>query len=288
MKKVKQILYGQMVDMGGFPVRQPIPTQNVEQLDPYLLLHHARIVIKPDTDYKNAGVGPHPHRGFSPVTFVFEGSVHHRDSRGNSGIVLEGGVQWMNAGMGIIHSERPAKELATKGGHQEIIQLWVNTPAAYKMDQPYYIAVQKEVMPHITPDKGDGYIQLVSGEMKGEKGKVNSPLPLLAVMGELKKEAAHSFQVPAERNTLLYLLNGELSISGHGLVERHNLVVFEKEGSDFTVKARKDTRFLLLSGETINEPLATHGPFVMNNQTQIMEAMRDYQQGKMGILIEEF
>ncbi len=288
MKKVKQILYGTLVNMGGLPVRQPLPTQHVDQVDPFLLLHHARLVVKAGTDFKNAGVGPHPHRGFSPVTFVFEGSVHHRDSRGNSGVVGEGGVQWMDAGMGIIHSERPSEALAKRGGHQEIIQLWVNTPASHKMDQPYYLALKKEDMPQFTPTKGEGYIQLVSGEMNGAKGKVNTQLPLLSAMGKLQTGAEHMFEVPEGRNTLLYLLDGELSIFGHGLVEKHQLVVFENAGSEIEVKAKKDTRFLLLSGEPISEPLATHGPFVMNNQTQIMEAMRDYQMGKMGMLVEEF
>lgn len=288
MKKVKQILYGNLVDMGGIPLRQPLPTQNVEQIDPFLLLHHARLVVKPDTNHKHAGVGPHPHRGFSPVTFVFEGSVHHRDSRGNSSVVSEGGVQWMNAGMGMIHSERPSEELAREGGYQEIIQLWVNTPAAHKMDQPYYLALQKGEIPRIDPDKGEGYIQLVSGEMNGKQGKVKTQIPLLSAMGKLHSGAEHIFHVPADRNTTLYLLDGELSISGHGLVEKHQLIVFDNEGTDIGVIVKKDTRFLLLSGEPINEPLATHGPFVMNNQTQIMEAMRDYQMGKMGMLVEEF
>ena len=288
MKKVKQILYGNVVDMGGIPLRQPLPTQNVEQIDPFLLLHHARLVVKPETNYKHAGVGPHPHRGFSPVTFVFEGSVHHRDSRGNSGVVSEGGVQWMNAGMGMIHSERPSEELAKNGGHQEIIQLWVNTPGKHKMDQPYYVALKKEDIPQLSPDKGDGYIQLVSGEMNGLQGKVKTQIPLLSAMGKLHTGSEHVFVVPEGRNSALYLLDGELSISGHGLVDKHQLIVFENEGTEIGVTAKKDTRFLLLSGEPINEPLATHGPFVMNNQTQIMEAMRDYQMGKMGMLVEEF
>ncbi len=287
MKKVKQLLYGHMVDMGGIPVRQPIPTQKVEQVDPFILLHHGRFEVKAGTDARSAGVGPHPHRGFSPVTFVFEGGVKHRDSRGNVGVVKAGGVQWMNAGMGIIHSERPSEELVEKGGFQEIIQLWVNTPAANKMDQPYYLAVQKEDMPHFDPDHGDGYLQLVSGEMNGVQGNVKTPFPLLSVMGQLEEDAYHTFLVPENANTILYLLDGELSVKGYGLVEKLNLIVFEKGGNEIRLTSKKDSRFLLLSANPLNEPLATHGPFVMNNQTQILEAMRDYQMGKMGVLIEE-
>lgn len=277
-----------MVDMGGIPVRQPIPTNTIQQIDPFLLLHHGKFEVQAGTSVRTAGVGPHPHRGFSPVTFVFSGGVHHRDSRGNSGEVNEWGVQWMNAGMGIIHSERPSKELAEKGGNQEIIQLWINTPAKHKMDQPYYLAMQKEDMARFNPDDGEGYLQLVSGEMNGHSGAVRPPLPLLSVMGELKAGATHLFSVPEERHTLLYLLNGQLSVKGFGLVDEHHLIEFEPSGTEIALEATKDTRFLLLSAPPIRESLATHGPFVMNNQTQILEAMRDYQMGKMGVLIEEF
>lgn len=288
MKRVNQLLFGHMVDMGGIPLRQPLPTSHIEQVDPFLLVHHARLKVKPGTDHRTSGVGPHPHRGFSPVTFVFEGGVEHRDSRGNQGVVSEGGVQWMNAGMGIIHSERPSKVLAKEGGYQEIIQVWVNTPASKKMDQPYYLAVQKEDMWQFEPDSGEGYVQLVSGEMRGQKGKVTTPLPMLSAMGQLKEGASHTFEVPEGWNTVLYLLDGQLRMEGFGMVDKQHLVVLEKEGDRFRVEAGADTRFLLLSAAPINEPLATYGPFVMNNQTQVLEAMRDYQMGKMGVLIEEF
>lgn len=288
MKKVKQVLYGNMVDMGGIPVRQPLPTRGVRQIDPFLLLHHGKFEVEAGTDVKNSGVGPHPHRGFSPVTFVFSGGVHHRDSRGNSGEVSAGGVQWMNAGMGIIHSERPSTELIEKGGTQEIIQLWVNTPALRKMDQPYYLAVQKNDMPHIQPDAGNGYIQLVSGEQRGEKGTVNAPLPLLAVMGDLEKGARHEFTVAEGHHTILYLLDGQVNVEGYGQVDQHNMAEFEAAGTQIEMEAAQNSRFLLLSAPAIGEPLATYGPFVMNNQSQIMEAMRDYQMGKMGVLVEEF
>jgi len=288
MKKVHQTLYAQQVDMGGIPVRQPLPTQNVEQVDPFLLLHHLKIDIKPGTDYKNAGVPPHPHRGFSPVSFVFEGGVGHQDSRGNRQEVGPGGVQWMNAGMGIIHSERPAKALAENGGTQELIQLWVHTPAAHKMDQPYYLAADKKDMPLITPEEGSGEIQLVSGEQSGQQGIVQTPLPMLSVMGRLQAGVKHTFSVPSGQNAMLYLLSGKAKLQGHGLLEGHELAILENEGTSIRIEVEEETKVLLISAEPINEPLATYGPFVLNNQTQIMEAMRDYQQGKMGFLVEEF
>ncbi len=132
LKKVKRLLLATEIDMGGFPVKQALPTQKVDRVDPFLLLHHARTQYYNDRPAKTQGIGPHPHRGFSPVTFVIEGEVHHRDSRENNQIAKEGEVQWMHAGMGIIHSERPSENLAANNGVQEIIQVWINSPADKK------------------------------------------------------------------------------------------------------------------------------------------------------------
>ncbi len=279
---VKQILYAHMVDMGGIPVRQPLPTSNIEQIDPFLLLHHHIGNFKEKTDPKNVGVGPHPHRGFSPVTFIYQGDVHHRDSRDNSSVVKAGGVQWMNAGMGIIHSERPSSELTDQGGTQEIIQLWINTPQSGKMNPPQYQAFQKADMPKISAE-----LSLVAGKQGTTTGPAKSEMPVVAVMGIIKSGEEISIEAPFE-HSMLYVLNNSVTISGYGLVEEHNLVVFEKETNKLEVRADSEVKILFLSADPLNEPLATYGPFVMNTQTEIMEAMRDYQMGKMGVLIEEF
>lgn len=271
-----------MVDMGGIPVRQPLPTANAEQIDPFLLLHHHIGNFKENTDPKNAGVGPHPHRGFSPVTFIFEGDVHHRDSRGNSSVVKAGGVQWMNAGMGVVHSERPSVELATEGGTQEIIQLWINTPKAKKMNPPEYQAFQNEDLPKISNN-----LSLVSGSEGEQDGPAKTEMPIKAIMGQMAIGETISLNAPYS-HTLMYILEGELKIEEHGLTESHNLILFEYEISDIQIEAKSDSKILFLSADPLDEPLATYGPFVMNNQTEIMEAMRDYQMGKMGVLIEEF
>jgi quercetin 2,3-dioxygenase len=153
-RSVSTLLYAQMVDMGGFPVRQPFPTTRINQLDPFLLLHDADIKVPVHTEPTHAGVGPHPHRGFSPVTFIFKGGVHHRDSRGNDSVIYSGGAQWMNAGMGVIHSERPPHDIHDIGGRQEIIQLWINTPAQHKMDQPTYYPLTAGEAAHNTSEDG--------------------------------------------------------------------------------------------------------------------------------------
>lgn len=288
MRTVKRIMFAQDLDMGGTPVKQSLPTNQIEQIDPFLLLHHLHYNFEGGSQQKIEGIGPHPHRGFSPVTFIFKGDVHHRDSRGNSAVIHDGGVQWMDAGMGIVHSERPSKQLAEKGGEQEIIQVWINTPQISKMDQPRYQPFQYDELPHLPSDQGEGKLTLVAGTLNQVTGPVKSNTNILAVMGSFKAEASSSFNIPDNMNALIYLLDGEVKIDGYGLIEGLNLIYFNREKGNIKLTAKKDVRFLLLAGEPINEPLAQQGPFVMNNETEILKAMRDYQMGKMGILIEEF
>lgn len=286
-RTVSRLLYAQTVDMGGLPVRQPFPTQVVQQIDPFLLLHHANVKVPKHLAPKYAGVGPHPHRGFSPVTFVFKGGVHHRDSRGNDSVIYEGGVQWMNAGMGIIHSERPPDDIHEIGGRQEIIQLWVNTPAKVKMEQPAYYPVEKEDMEIFQSDDGLITGRVVAGSLFDKNGKVPTYSAINAATIEAKKDGKISIPLPADHNAMLYLLDGKISLDGFGLVEELHVVHFKNDGEAISFQVLEDTRILLLSGAPIAEEVVSHGPFVMNTQTEIMEAMRDYQKGKMGVLIED-
>jgi redox-sensitive bicupin YhaK (pirin superfamily) len=273
--------------MGGMPIRQPFPTQRVGQIDPFLLLHHADVEVPEHTSPGHGGVDPHPHRGFSPVTFVFKGGVHHRDSRGNDSVVYANGAQWMNAGMGVIHSERPPKDIHELGGRQEIIQLWINTPAAHKMDQPQYFPVSAAEVPTVTLDDGKVTARIFAGSLLGQQGPVSSFTEVNAVTLELKAGGKISTSLPVDHNAFLYLLNGQVTLEGHGLVEGLNAVVFKKDGEGIALQAVEDTRILLMSAKPLDEPVVSHGPFVMNTQTQVLEAMRDYQMGKMGILIEQ-
>jgi len=287
LRTVSRLLYAEQVDMGGLPIRQPLPTRAVEQIDPFLLLHHANIKapahVKPD----HAGVGPHPHRGFSPVTFIFQGGVHHRDSRGHNSTVYAGGAQWMNAGRGIIHSERPPDDIHEIGGRQEIIQLWINTPAKHKMDVPSYFPVKSEDVPSATSEDGKVKVNVFSGELLGIKGPVPSQAVVNAATLVFQQGGKISIPLPANHNAFIYLLDGQLNVDGFGLVDELHLVHFKNDGDGVSLETTQNTRVLLLSGEPLNEEVVSHGPFVMNTQTQILEAMRDYQMGKMGILIEE-
>ncbi len=286
-RTVSRLLFAETVDMGGLPVRQPLPTAQVGQVDPFLLLHHADVKVPHLIKPEHGGVGPHPHRGFSPVTFIFRGGVHHRDSRGNNSVIYAGGAQWMNAGRGIIHSERPPQDIHEIGGRQEIIQLWINTPAGKKMELPAYFPLESEGVPETTSDDGKVSVRVFSGEVLGVKGPIPSPTEVNAATLHFAKGGRIAIPIPVHHNALVYLLDGQLSVDGFGLVDGLHLVHLNNDGDGFSAHALEDTRVLLLSGAPIGEEVVSYGPFVMNNQTQILEAMRDYQQGKLGVLIED-
>ncbi|HEY4652493.1 MAG TPA: pirin family protein [Pontibacter sp.] len=284
-RSVERLLYAEEVDMNGTPVRQPFPTGQVDQVDPFLLLHHHTTTIPPEEEPRRAGIGPHPHRGFSPVTFVYKGGVHHRDSRGNNSVVYEGGTQWMDAGMGIMHSERPPHDIQERGGVQEIIQVWINLPRKYKMIQPAYQPLHAGDTPLVA---GEGYqVQVVAGEFAGVLGPVKTLTPLLALRITLEAGATCQVPIPANYNAFLYLLDGLVMLKDFGLVEANYAAVLQNDGEGCTITARESTRILLLAGEPLDEEVTMYGPFVMNTQIEVMQAMRDYQMGKMGILIED-
>jgi redox-sensitive bicupin YhaK (pirin superfamily) len=286
-RSIRLLLYAEVIDMGGFPVRQAFPTRKVEQIDPFLLIHHADVKIPEHVKPAHAGVGPHPHRGFSPVTFIFRGAVHHRDSRGNSSIVYAGGAQWMNAGMGVMHSERPPDEIHRLGGRQEFIQLWINTPARHKKDQPEYYPLQAGEIPSFTAEDGLSSVNIIAGQLLGVKGPISTKTPVNAATLYLRKGGKITIPVPVQHNAFIYTLDGRISVGGYGLVDAFHAAVFANDGEEITLETREDTRLLLLTGEPLQEKVVSHGPFVMNSETEILEAMRDYQKGKMGVLIED-
>lgn len=286
-RTIKSILYATPMDMGGMPIRQPFPSHKAESIDPFLLLHHADIKVPTDVDVKHAGVGPHPHRGFSPVSFIFKGGVHHRDSRGNDNVIYAGGTQWMNAGMGVIHSERPPKDIHEIGSRQELIQLWVNTPAKHKMDAPAYQPLTAEETPVVKTEDARVQVNVIAGELNQVKGPVKTLSAVNTFTAIFTKGGKFFFDIPDTHNAFIYVLQGKINITGDGEVEGKYVAVFNNDGTGFELEAIEDSIVFIGTGEPLNEPVASHGPFVMNNQTELMEAFRDYQLGKMGVLIEE-
>jgi len=286
-KKVKYLIPVYLVDMGGILVKQALPTQKVNQVDPFLLLHHGVFTFTQNAPAIHQGLGPHPHRGFTPVSFVVEGEVHHRDSRGNNQIARKGEVQWMHAGAGIIHSERPSQHLTDQNGTQEIVQLWINSPASKKMNPPRYQYVAEKDIPLFESEDHQIINKLIAGSLNGLEGKIETESDLLIIWSEAKAGGSHAFNLANHHNSMLYLIRGELKIGGYGKVDKESLVVFDNQPGDIEVLSGSDAQFLLLAGVPIDEKVIQHGPYVMNSETEILEAIRDYQKGKMGILVEE-
>ena len=287
MKQVKYLLPATEIDMGGFPVKQALPTQKVQQWDPFLLLHHAKVKFSKHRLGKHQGIGPHPHRGFSPVTFVIEREVHHRDSWGNNQIAKEGEVQWMHAGAGIVHSERPSEALIERQGHQEIVQLWINSPTIKKMMPPTYSYVSNEAMTVFSSEDQKISNKLIAGNYGKHSGKVVPQSELLVIWGEGKQGGTQQLTIPKGFSSMLYLIKGNITLKGYGMIEGENLAVFDHEGDVIEMSFKEDGQFILLCGKAIDEVVTQSGPYVMNTQTEILEDMRDYQMGKFGILIEE-
>lgn len=279
-KKILKITSSAPQQVGEHRMYQPIPDQGLEQLSPFLLLHHHG-----PHEYApyNQGLpfGPHPHRGFETLTFIYEGEIEHKDSQGFSSVITEGGVQWMTAARGIVHSENLSEKQRHDGGKMEIIQLWMNLPASKKMTQPTYQGFQKEEIPSFKHTNFE--INVVSGKYKDISGPANSITGLEVYNVKAQKDALISFKFEAGKNILFYVLDGELEVNDK-LTIGHQLVVFETENEEISLKINADARFIIASGDPIDEPMVSQGPFVMNSTTEIMQAMRDYQMGKMGVM----
>ena len=281
---IKHIGKSDFVMMGNIRLRQPLPTNQLEEFDPFILIHHFGPYAISELN-NPLDLGPHPHRGFEPATFLFKGEQLHRDSLGNESIVKAGDVQWTTAGRGIVHSEGPSKDFVKRGGEVEGIQLWVNLPANKKMIAPNYQHIQKEDFNVVASDDGLIDTRVITGELSGQKGKILAQTSVNSYVMEAKKGGNTFLVIEKNHNALLYLLNGKASVNGTVLEKGANqLVTFHQDGNGLEIGIEEDAQFLFLSGEPIDEKVVSWGPYVMNSQTEILEAMRDYQMGKMGFL----
>lgn len=272
------------IQMGATTLRQALPSERLDSVGPFLLLHHFGPYELGD-GYDPLDVAPHPHRGFEPVTFLYQGELQHRDSRDNSGLLQAGDVQWMTSGRGIIHSEQASKRLKETGGILEGIQLWVNLAARYKMVQARYQHIKKEDLPTISLD-GNSKLRLIAGAFQEQKGPVETYSPINAWQLELKAGSQVLLALPASHHACIYLLDGHLRLASSFDYQGPLLLSFRQDGEGIQLEGiAPNTRILVLSGEALGEPVVSHGPFVMNTQTEILEAMRDYKMGKMGFYI---
>ena len=269
----------------GFKVHNFFPSgarMGARRMSPFFLMDYGAKTIIPPSD-RPRGVGAHPHRGFETVTIAFHGRVAHHDSAGNSGVIGEGEVQWMTAGAGILHKEYHEKEFSLSGGPMQMVQLWVNLPAKNKMARPGYQGLTRDMMGKVTLPDGQGEICVIAGEYQGVKGPAKTFTPVQLLTGNLKAGASAEFSFPANYNTGLLVLEGKVFANG-AAVPVDRFALFGNEGEGVSVAAEEDSIILLLSGEPIEEPIASYGPFVMNTQQEIMQAMEDFQSGKFGRL----
>ena len=280
-KKIDFILKGRGKSIGEETVLQPLPHKDFRFASPFIVLHHL-----PNRHFNEGSppvrVHPHPHRGFAPVTFMFKGEGFHKDTQGYSSVLKEGGVQWMFAGKGLLHSEGPTDELLQKGGDYEFVQLWVNVPAKYKMDEPFYQEVSKEQMPSLFDEEGID-IKLASGRYEQYTGLLKSFTPVTAAFGSVRQGKTVNFIAREGYWTLLYILEGTALVNEQEVTE-HHLVVFSKDATEISFIAKANTRLLYLSAEPINEPVAAKGNMVMNTPEEIEQAEMDYAAGKFGTL----
>tara|TARA_R110002073_G_scaffold15953_1_gene62060 strand:- start:18008 stop:18886 length:879 start_codon:yes stop_codon:yes gene_type:complete len=284
-KTIEHKVGSPLVNMGPIKLRQPIPTKGIEQVDPFLLLHHYGPYAI--SEFNNPfDLGPHPHRGFEPITLLFKGEQLHRDSLGNEMLVKAGDVQWTTAGRGIIHAEGPTKEFVKKGGELEGIQLWLNLPAKDKMMPAAYQHIKSEDMPVIENDNLSVQLKIVAGEQADKKGLIKTQTPVNVFTVNAQEGGEMKITIPMTHKSLIYLLDGEILVNDEVTLKKGatQMATFNQDGGIVHFKASKESTILILSGEPIEEKVTSWGPYVMNSQTEIMEALRDYQQGKMGFL----
>ena len=270
----------------GFNIRRPLPSRSVRQVSPFLLLDHAGPQHIAPTTGAPGGVDQHPHRGFETVTVLYQGALEHRDNQGNYGKLRAGDVQWMTAGRGIIHEEKHAADFAATGGTLELIQLWVNLPAEHKMTDPAYQDIAESDIPVV--DLDGGRLRVVAGSYEGTEGAATTFTDLNLWDAQLDAGSEIELPMPNTHQVSIYLRSGSLVITNpEEDSEREprailpgQLAVLTGTGDRLAIRAMEHSELLILTGEPINEPVATYGPFVMNTQREIMQALEDYREGR--------
>ena len=270
----------------GFRVHNFIPggyRADMQRMNPFILLDYGAKFYFPPSD-RPMGVGVHPHRGFETVTIAYKGKVAHHDSTGQSGVIGEGDVQWMTAASGILHKEYHEKEFSEKGGDLQMVQLWVNLPAKYKMSAPKYQSLTNDQINKFVLEDDGGIVEIIAGEYKGMAGAASTFSPVNLFNVKLNKKSGADFSLPMLYNTAMLVIEGTVTVNKTEEVAADHFVLFQNDGEEFEIHSEDGAIVLIMSAENINEPIAAHGPFVMNTRQEIMEAFDDYQKGKFGVL----
>ena len=271
----------------GFRVHNFFPSGKIGQsrMSPFFMMdYNSKVDFSPRKEPR--GVGVHPHRGFETVTIAYHGKIAHHDSTGNHGVIGEGDVQWMTAASGILHKEFHEKEFSKKGGPFQMVQLWVNLPAKYKMSTPKYQPITHDQMGTYGLPGNGGKVEVIAGDFMNVKGPATTFSPIQMYNGKLKKGSEIEFSFPPEYNTGILVIEGKITVNGSSAIPADNFILFKNEGEKIVVKAEEDSIFLVLSGEPINESIAAYGPFLMNTHEELEQAVSDYNRGKFGYLEE--
>jgi redox-sensitive bicupin YhaK (pirin superfamily) len=271
----------------GFRVHNFIPSGyglTMQRMDPFIFLDYAAKFYFPPSPSKAKGVGVHPHRGFETVTIAYQGSVAHHDSGGGGGVISKGDVQWMTAASGVLHKEYHSEEFSKTGGDFQMVQLWVNLPAKDKMSTPKYQAIANATIPKVIVPNNGGLVEVIAGNYNEHKGAAFTFSPINMLNAKLNKGGEATFNFPADHNTGLLVIEGSVIINESEDVPLDHFALFTNMGETFSLKATEDCVVLILSGAPLNEPIASHGPFVMNTRQEIMQAFEDYELGKFGVL----
>jgi redox-sensitive bicupin YhaK (pirin superfamily) len=272
---------------GGFLVRRPFPKASFSEFDPFLLLDEmGPMEVEPG---EAKGAPDHPHRGFETVTYLLAGDMEHKDSRGHAGRLRPGDVQWMTAGAGVVHAEMPSREFARTGGRMHGFQLWVNLPQRDKMMNPRYQEIPASQIPKATSADGLVKVSLIAGEAMGEKAVIETRTPIIYLHYRIEPGGVATQKVPRAYNGFAYVVDGKGLFGAEGEPAGDGqMVLFAQDGEEVRIENPKDAKaaleVLLIAGMPLNEPVARYGPFVMNTELEIRQAIEDYQQGRMGAI----
>lgn len=270
----------------GFRVHNFIPSQpgmDMNRMDPFIMLDYNSKYTFPASKHPK-GVGVHPHRGFETVTIAYKGKVEHHDSSGGGGIIGEGDVQWMTAARGVLHKEYHETEWSKQGGEFQMVQLWINLPAKDKMSPPKYQALENSKMSKVILPDNSGLVEVIAGHYMDQPGSASTFSPLHIYNAKLNKGGTAEFNLPAGNNTALLVVEGAITINNTTKADTDHFVLMANDGEHFSLEALQDAVVLVLSGEPLNEPIAAHGPFVMNTHQELLEAFHDFNTGKFGYL----
>jgi quercetin 2,3-dioxygenase len=288
-RPVTKVVTGQRhLEGEGFPVRRPFPGMDLALADPFLLLDHMGAVEYGPGEAK--GTSWHPHRGFETVTYIIDGAFQHQDSTGGGGLITDGATQWMTAGAGILHIERPPERLVASGGLFHGVQLWVNLPRAQKWAPPRYQDIGARDVTLLASDDGGALVRVIAGELAGHTGPGSTYTPITYLHATVSRGARLRLPWPADFSALVYVLagRGTVGVEGRPLDEGQLAVLGRgdalvvREADSQPSASRDGWEILVLGGLPIREPVARYGPFVMNTRDEIIQAFEDYQAGRMG------